>query len=155
MKKQQELINIEEEIRRSSVEVIETRLIELSVNNPQTRNSLLDLYTKRLTMGDIEFQYSDSFHLLSFIRTGQGRLNKEERDALFKQLKLSYIESISDILKEIPDIKEAEILSLLFKHLSFSNKQIADIYSITEDAVKKRFSRLSLRAPSDLLSIYT
>ena len=155
MDKQRELLLLEEEIKKSSVEVIETGLKDLSSNNPDTRKSLLDLYVKRLFMCNKTFQQSNEFQLLSQLKVSQKELNREEKNAVFKRLKLSYLESISDLIKEVPDIKENEILTLLLKYQKLSIKQLSVVFSITEDAVKKRLSRLSQRAPSDFIKIFS
>ena len=82
-------------------------------------------------------------------------MNKKEKDELFEQLKLSYAESMTDIASEIPDIKEKEILTILLRHLDLNSSQIADLFSITVVAVKQRITRLTQRASSDFVSLFS
>jgi tetratricopeptide (TPR) repeat protein len=155
MEKQQELINIEEEIRKSSIKVLESKISKLSVNDPNARKTLLNLYASRLTMCNNIFNRSDEFRLLSSVKFNLKELNKDEKKVLFERLKNSYLESISDFLKEVPDVKENEILTILLKYQDLSIEQISELFSITTDVVKKRLSRLSQRTPADFLNIYT
>ena len=60
-----------------------------------------------------------------------------------------------DIVAEIPDIKEKEILTILLRHLDLNSSQIADLFSITVVAVKQRIARLTQRAPSDFVSLFS
>jgi DNA-directed RNA polymerase specialized sigma24 family protein len=62
---------------------------------------------------------------------------------------------MSDIALEIPDVKEKEILTLLLRHLDLNSSQIAILFSITVVAVKQRMARLSQRAPSDFLKLFS
>jgi DNA-directed RNA polymerase specialized sigma24 family protein len=101
------------------------------------------------------FNRSDEFRLLSSVKFNLKELNKDEKKVLFERLKNSYLESISDFLKEVPDVKENEILTILLKYQDLSIEQISELFSITTDAVKKRLSRLSQRTPADFLNIYT
>ena len=93
--------------------------------------------------------------LLSFkLNTITTKLSKKEKDYLFEQLQLSYMESISDVVAEIPDIKEREILTIILRHQDLSIIQISNLFSLTPIAVKQRITRLSKRAPSDFLNLF-
>jgi tetratricopeptide (TPR) repeat protein len=157
MEKQEELLLQEKEIRRSSIQVLQARVSELSVNDLEARLVLLELYKKRLNVCRNRFCNTDSFKkLLSFKQNMEsGNLNRKDKDYLFEQLKLSYTESMSDIALEIPDVKEKEILTLLLRHLDLNSSQIAILFSITVVAVKQRMARLSQRAPSDFLKLFS
>lgn len=157
MEKQSQLLHQEEEIRKSSIQVLQARVSELSVYNAEARLTLLELYKKRLIICRNRFSNTDSFYkLLSFKQEIEsGKMNKKDKDELFEQLKLSYAESMLDIVAEIPDIKEKEILTILLRHLDLSSNQIANLFSITLVAVKQRIARLSQRAPSDFLDLFS
>ena len=157
VEKQDQLLRMEEEIRRSSIQVLQARVNELSANDQEARNTLLELYKSRLDICRNRFINTYSFHkLLSFKKdTESDNLSKKEKDELFEQLKLSYTESMSDIASEIPDIKEKEILTILLRHLDLNNSQIAELFSVTVVAVKQRIARLSQRAPSDFWSLFS
>ena len=157
MEKQSQLLHQEEEIRKSSIQVLQARVSELSVDNQEARSTLLELYKKRLIICRNRFSNTDSFlKLLSFKQDIEsGKMNKKDKYELFEQLKLSYAESMSDIVFEIPDIKEKEILTIILRHLDLSSNQIADLFSITLVAVKQRIARLSQRAPSDFLNLFS
>ena len=62
---------------------------------------------------------------------------------------------MTDIASEIPDIKEREILTILLRNLDLNSSQIAELFSITVVAVKQRINRLSQRAPSDFLNLFS
>ena len=157
MEKQDQLLRQEEEIRRSSIQVLQARVNELSANDQEARTALLELYKSRLNICRNRFCNTDSFNkLLSFKQNVEsGNMNKKEKDELFEQLKLSYAESMTDIASEIPDIKEKEILTILLRHLDLNSSQIADLFSITVVAVKQRIARLTQRAPSDFVSLFS
>lgn len=157
MEKQDQLLRQEEEIRRSSIQVLQARVNELSANDQEARTALLELYKSRLNICRNRFCNTDSFNkLLSFKQNVEScNMNKKEKDELFEQLKLSYAESMTDIASEIPDIKEKEILTILLRHLDLNSSQIADLFSITVVAVKQRIARLTQRAPSDFVSLFS
>ena len=157
MDKQSQLLHQEEEIRRSSIQVLQARVSEMSNNDQEARSALLDLYRNRLKICRGRFNNSAAFNKLLLIKKDSefGKMNKKEKDDLFEQLKLSYAESMSDIVSEIPDIKEKEILTLLLRHLDLNNNLIAELFSITVVAVKQRITRLSQRAPSDFLNLFS
>ena len=157
MEKQKKLLLQEEEIRRSSIQVLQARVSELSANDREARLILLELYKRRLDICRNRFSNTDSFKkLLSFKQNMEsGNLNRKDKDELFEQLKLSYTESMSDIASEIPDVKEKEILTILLRHLDLSSSQIAILFSITVVAVKQRIARLSQRTPSDFLNLFS
>lgn len=157
MEKQDQLLRQEEEIRRSSIQVLQARVNELSANDQEARTALLELYKTRLNICRNRFCNTDSFNkLLSFKQNVESsNMNKKEKDELFEQLKLSYAESMSDIASEIPDIKEKEILTILLRHLDLNSSQIADLFSITVVAVKQRITRLTQRASSDFVSLFS
>jgi hypothetical protein len=92
--------------------------------------------------------------MLSSYRLSVKELNRNDRDELFNQIKRSYLESITDIQIEIPDIGEKDILTVILRNQGLSIEQISALFSITTDSVKKRLYRLSQRASSDFLNIY-
>jgi len=157
VEKQDQLLRQEEEIRRSSIQVLQARVSELSANDQEARSALLELYKTRLNICRNRFCNTKSFNILLLFKQNieSGNLNKKEKDELFEQLKLSYAESMADIASEIPDIKEREILTILLRNLDLNISQIADLFSITVVAVKQRINRLSQRAPSDFLNLFS
>ena len=156
MEKQDELLRQEEEIRKSSIKVLQARVSELSANNQEARLTLLNLYSSRLNTCRNRFSKSDAFYILLSLKLSKAttNLNKKEKEDLFEQLQLSYTETISDIVSEIPDIKGREILTIILRHLDLNISQISDLFSITPIAVKQRITRLSKRAPADFLNIF-
>ena len=157
MEKQEELLHQEEEIRRSSIKVLQARVSELSVKDQEARSALLLLYDSKLNICRNRFSNTDIFNkLLSFKHNSDSvNLNRKEKEVLFEQLQMSYVESMSDILAEIPDIKGNEIFTILLRHLDLNSNQIAELFSITPFAVKQRINRLSKRAPSDFLNLFS
>lgn len=155
MEKQTELLRQEEEIRKSSIKVLQARVSELSACNQEARLTLLNLYRTRLVICRKRFSQTDAFSkLLSFKLNSTTTLNRNDKNDIFEQLQLSYLETITDIVAEIPDIKEKEIITILLKHLELSNNQISNLFSLTPIAVKQRITRLSKRAPADFLSLF-
>ena len=155
--KQKELLDQEAEIRRSSIQVLQARVGELSEKDQNARNVLLDLYRSRLALCRKKFNNTDECRLLLAKKIDKIdiQLNRVDKTALFEQLSKSYLESISDILSEITDIKEKEIYTLILRHLGCSINLISELFSITPVAVKQRLSRLSKRASSDFLELFT
>lgn len=157
VEKQQYLLRQEDEIRKSNIKVLQARVSELSVFDQEARSTLLDLYRSRLTVCRNRFSQTESFKILySFkLDTLYNNLSKEKKETLFEEIELSYMEIISDIVAEIPDVKEKEILTIILRQLDLSINQISELFSITPIAVKQRLSRLSKRAPSDFLNLFT
>ncbi len=155
--KQKEILDQEAEIRRSSIQVLQAKVGELFEKDQDARNVLLDLYRNRLVFCRNRFNNTDEGRLLFAKKLDKNdiHLNQVDKTALFEQLRKSYLESISDILSEIPDIKEKEINTLILRHLGCSINFISEIFSITPVAVKQRLSRLSKRASSDFLELFT
>lgn len=156
VEKQQYLLQLEEKIRKSSIQVLHTRVGELSTSDKEVRTSLLELYHNRLNNCRNRFSKTDAYQkiVLFKLNAASVKMSKIDKEYLFDQLQLSYVESITDIVYEIPDIKEKEILTIILRHLDLSINQISDLFSITPIAVKQRISRLSKRAPSDFLSLF-
>jgi hypothetical protein len=50
MEKQDQLLRQEEEIRQSSIQVLQARVNELSANDQEARTALLELYKSRLNI---------------------------------------------------------------------------------------------------------
>ena len=154
MKKQQELQEEEERIRKSTIELLESKIKDYSNQDPEARSILLKTYSNRLKMCTNSFRNTQAYNLLSTIRLNLGTIKKDERELLFNQIKQSYLEAIADIQIEIPNISENDILTIILKHLGLSIEQTAKLFSITPDSIKKRLYRQSQRIPSDLLNIY-
>lgn len=157
VEKQQDLLRQEDEIRKSNIKVLQARVSELSVFDQEARSTLLDLYRSRLTVCRNRFSQTESFKILYSFKLGtlSNNLSKEKKETLFEEIELSYMEIISDIVAEIPDVKEKEILTIILRQLDLSINLISELFSITPIAIKQRLSRLSKRAPSDFLNLFT
>ncbi|MBO6079107.1 MAG: hypothetical protein J6P66_10210 [Bacteroidaceae bacterium] len=154
--KQKELLQEEKELRRSSIQMLESKVRELSQDDIEARKVLIDTYKNRLHRCRKRFCMSEEFKTLSAIktRTGESAMSIITRNSILEEIKVSYFETISDIIAEIPDAKELEIETLLLKHLGCSNNQIAYMYSVTPIAVKQRVSRFSKRCKLDFYMIF-
>jgi len=154
MKRQQELQKEGEAIRKSTIELLESKIKDYSTQDPEARAVLLKSYSNRLQMCTNAFRATPEYTMLSSYRLSVKELNRNDRDELFNQIKRSYLESITDIRIEIPDIGEKDILTVILRNQGLSIEQISSLFSITTDSVKKRLYRLSQRASSDFLNIY-
>ena len=154
MKRQQELQQEGEAIRKSTIELLESKIKDYSTQDPEARAVLLKSYSNRLQMCTNAFRSTPEYKMLSSYRLSVKELNRNDRDELFNQIKRSYLESITDIRIEIPDIGEKDILTVILRNQGLSIEQISALFSITTDSVKKRLYRLSQRASSDFLNIY-
>jgi len=154
MKRQQKLQKEGEAIRKSTIELLESKIKDYSTQDPEARAVLLKSYSNRLQMCTNAFRATPEYKMLSSYRLSVKELNRNDRDELFNQIKRSYLESITDIRIEIPDIGEKDILTVILRNQGLSIEQISSLFSITTDSVKKRLYRLSQRASSDFLNIY-
>ena len=154
--KQDELLQEEKELRRSSIQMLESKVRELSQDDKEARKALIDTYKNRLHYCRKRFCMSEEFKTLSAIktRTRDSAMSLISMNSILEELKVSYCETISDIIAEIPDAKELEIVTLLLKHLGCSNNMIAYMYSVTPIAIKQRVLRLSKRCKSDFYMIF-
>jgi len=154
MERQLELQQEGEAIRKSTIELLESKIKDYSTQDPEARAVLLKSYSNRLQMCTNAFRSTPEYKMLSSYRLSVKELNRNDRDELFNQIKRSYLESITDIQIEIPDIGEKDILTVILRNQGLSIEQISALFSITTDSVKKRLYRLSQRASSDFLNIY-
>jgi tetratricopeptide (TPR) repeat protein len=154
MERQLELQQEGEAIRKSTIELLESKIKDYSTQDPEARAVLLKSYSNRLQMCTNAFRSTPEYKMLSSYRLSVKELNRNDRDELFNQIKRSYLESITDIRIEIPDIGEKDILTVILRNQGLSIEQISALFSITTDSVKKRLYRLSQRASSDFLNIY-
>lgn len=154
MKKQQELQQFEKEIKDSTIELLESKIRDLSRQDTGARTILIKSYSNRMQVCTNSFRATSEYVLLSAVRFNLEELKKDEKEQLFSQLKHSYLEAITDFQKEVPNINENDILTVILRYHGLSIEQISNIFSISPDSVKKRLYRLSQRIPSDFLSIF-
>ncbi len=155
MKKKQELLKEEEEIRKSTIEMLESKIKDYSDHDPEARALLIRSYSNRLQMCNRAFRMTSEYNMLSSFKLNVNELNRHDKETLFNQLKRSYLETITDMQAEIPEIKEKDILTIILKNQGLGIEQIASLFSITTDSVKKRLYRLSQKVSSDFLAIYS
>lgn len=154
VEKQQELKNEEAVIHKKTIEMLESKIRALSVQDPEARKVLIESYSSRLTMCTNEFRTTTEYNMLASFRLGVKRLDKYEKTIIFNQLKHSYLETITDFQRENFSVKENDILTILLKYLGLNLEQNSEIFSITVDSIKKRLYRLSQKTPSDFLKIF-
>ena len=155
LKKRQELQIEEEKIRKSTIELLESKIKAYSIHDPEARTVLLKSYSNRLKMCTNAFVATPEYKLLCSYKLNVKELNKDEKEALFYQIKRSYMEAFTDFQNEVPGISENDILTIILKYQSLSVEHISSLFSITTDSVKKRLYRLSQRVSSDFLDIYS
>ena len=155
MKKQQDLIKMEEEIRKSTIIILESKIRDFSAHDPSARSTLLKSYSNRLKMCTMSFSSTPEYKLLSIVKYKIRKLNNDETYTLLSQIKISFLDSINDFQTESSNINEEIILTYILKYLGLTNEQISHLFYITEDSVKKRLYRLSQKMPSDFINLYT
>ena len=82
------------------------------------------------------------------------QFRKNEKNVMLDDLKESYNQVFADILSEVPDSNSEEMMTIVLKHLKLKNSKIADIFNITEKAVKQRYYRLAKRSKSDFINLF-
>jgi len=145
--KQKELINLEQEIRKGSIAILESQVREQSQTNPQARTALLNLYAHRLQMGSEYFRKTNEYK--SLLSAASGRiLSAEEKAAVIAALEQSFGDTIVDMQTEYPGIDKEESLTLILSSLHFKNELIADLFgNVTAEAIRKRKYRFGKSNP--------
>lgn len=153
IEKQEELINFEKEIRRSSISILESRVREQSQTDPEARAVLLDLYRHRIDINKKSFYNSEVYTMLTSSAFGQG-LDASARKIVIKTLIQSFSDTIADLQIEYPGIDTDESLTLILSAMHFKNEQISELFgNVTPEAIRKRKYRLSKNNP-DYYSIF-
>ena len=156
IKKQSELIRLEKEINNSSIELLQLRVKELSDDNSEARDVILELYRKRLNLCKNKFMQTAGANILIdfMMENSEFQFRKNEKNVMLDDLKESYNQVFADILSEVPDSNSEEMMTIVLKHLKLKNSKIADIFNITEKAVKQRYCRLAKRSKSDFINLF-
>ena len=147
IRRQQELLNMEQEIRKGSVAILETQVREQSHTNPQARMALLNLYAHRLRTGSDYFRKTTEYKSLLSAASGAS-LSAEEKTSLMAALEQSFGNSIVDMQTEYPGLDKEESLTLILSSLGFKNELIAELFgNVTAEAIRKRKYRFGKSNP--------
>ena len=153
IEKQEELIRLEQEIRRSSISILESRVREQSQTDPEARAVLMNLYRHRIEINKKYFYNSEAFRTLTSDSLGQ-ELDSSKKAMVIETIKHSFSDTIADMQIEYPGIDTEESLTLLLSAMHFKNELVAKLLgNVTADAIRKRKYRFSKRNP-DYYSLF-
>ncbi len=151
---EQRIIRKQEEIRQSTIDVLELKVRELSEQDPGARHALLDLYARRLLACRSNFVSTPAFSMLSAAKSGKGVLTQQDRSTIIEEMRHSFTEAIQDFYAEVPNAGGDDAMTMLLTYLNCSNELIADICNVTGGAISKRKYRLSQKASEDFLNLF-
>lgn len=153
IRRQQELLNMEQEIRKGSIAILETQVREQSHTNPQARTALLNMYAHRLRTGSDYFRKTTEYKSLLSASSGAS-LGAEEKASVIAALEQSFGDSIVDMQTEYPGLDKEESLTLILSSLGFKNELIAELFgNVTAEAIRKRKYRFG-KANSDFFALF-
>lgn len=153
IEKQEEFIRLEQEIRRSSISILESRVREQSQTDPEARAVLMNLYRHRIEINKEYFYKSEAFRTLTSNSLGQ-ELDSSKKTMVIETIKHSFSDTIADMQIEYPGIDTEESLTLLLSAMHFKNELVAKLLgNVTADAIRKRKYRFSKRNP-DYYSLF-
>ena len=153
IRRQEELLSMEQEIRKGSIAILESQVRELSQANPQARTALLNLYAHRLRLGSDYFRKTNEYRKLLSAASG-GTLSAEEKALVMTTLAQSFNDSVVDIQVEYPGMDKDETLTLILSSLGFKNELIAELLgNVTDEAIRKRKYRFG-KANPDFFALF-
>ena len=153
IRRQEELLSMEQEIRKGSIAILESQVRELSQANPQARTALLNLYAHRLRLGSDYFRKTNEYRKLLSAASG-GTLSAEEKALVMTTLAQSFSDSVVDIQVEYPGMDKDETLTLILSSLGFKNELIAELLgNVTDEAIRKRKYRFG-KANPDFFALF-
>jgi tetratricopeptide (TPR) repeat protein len=153
IEKQEEFIRLEQEIRRSSIFILESRVREQSQTDPEARAVLMNLYRHRIEINKKYFYNSEAFRTLTSDSLGQ-ELDSSKKAMVIETIRHSFSDTIADMQIEYPGIDTEESLTLLLSAMHFKNELVAKLLgNVTADAIRKRKYRFSKRNP-DYYSLF-
>ena len=145
--KQEDLLNMEQEIRKGSIAILESQVREQSQTNPQARTALLNLYAHRLQTGSDYFRKTNEYKSLLSAASGN-ILSAEEKVTAMAALEQSFSDTIVDMQTEYPGMDKEESLTLILSSLGFKNELIAELFgNVTAEAIRKRKYRFGKANP--------
>ncbi len=154
-REQQRIIQQQENIRKSSIEILQAKVSELQNDTPQAREAILELYRHRLTYCYERFRKAPEFKALLAVKANiPDSASNSQTSAIIRELKVSYIETIQDIHTEMPSAKEADFITLVLSSLGCTNEQVSLLTgNVTPDAIRKRKHKISQNMPEDYYSM--
>lgn len=151
--RQEDLLNMEQEIRKGSIAILESQVREQSQTNPQARTALLNLYAHRLQTGSDYFRKTNEYKSLLSAASGS-ILSAEEKAVVMAALEQSFSDTIVDMQTEYPGMDKEESLTLILSSLGFKNELIAELFgNVTAEAIRKRKYRFG-KANPDFFALF-
>ena len=153
--KLEELLRLQKEFKQNNVEILKLRVNDITGGEPDTRQSIIELYQKKLMLCKAEFNKSEACDILSDIRFNNAKtLSETERKTILDSISKSFVEIIQDMYIEIPDIKSTDIDTCILSYLGCDNDAISQIECVSAAAIRQRKSRLAKKAPEDLFELF-
>ena len=152
---QRELQNLHDEIREYSVKVLTTRLNDSYVGKNLSHDKVFSLYKQKINSSLGNFRVSESHGILA-AADNDGMIksfSRKERDCIYSQLSDCFLETIQGLSLEYPSVSPKDIYVLLLSGMGMSNRIIAELFSVSESAIRKKKERLKEKLGSDLYAL--
>ena len=160
-KKEKTLNTIESKIRfelqKTTLKIYELLSKTNVDDSPEIQRSLLiNLYRKRIDLCKQLYQLSAEFSLMVKIvhNLDDNTVKQEKVSAIVNAVKHAFVECIYDIHREADNIKDSEVVVMLFSALGCNNSEMGRLLFVSSDAVRKRKKKLMDAGKTDFLSLY-
>ena len=154
-KKMERLIEKQEEIRQSSIDMLAVKVRELPHKyNSKSRQAILNLYSKRISICRELFEMTEEHKSLVKIKTHSCNITHEKMVSIIEKLKDSFKDTIEDINTEVHNITFDETITLILMSMNCDNDTIARLCFVTKDAIRKRKQRIKIKAQEDFLLLF-
>ncbi|MCQ2072216.1 MAG: hypothetical protein MJY96_03720 [Bacteroidaceae bacterium] len=145
------LIELENDLRNSSVELLEQEVRQISDNNTKAKTVILELVKCRLMTCMKKFEHTKEWQLLfeSQNKSEKG-LSEFEKQSILKAVEVNFFETMSDVIREVPSVSREEIITALLLKMNCTYDTVSDLFNLSSDAIRKRKSRLQNKLPEEL-----
>ncbi|MBP5452844.1 MAG: tetratricopeptide repeat protein [Treponema sp.] len=152
---QKELQNLHDEIREYSVNVLSTRLNDSYSGENLSHDKVFSLYKQKINSSFYNFRVSESHGILvSAEKDGVfTSFSAEEKKCIYGQLSDCFLETIQGLSLEYPSVSPKDIYVLLLSGMGMSNRIIADLFFVSESAIRKKKERLKEKLGMDLYAL--
>lgn len=146
------LFQQQEELRKNSISLLEKHVRNMSCNNPEARDVLLQLYVQKIETCFNSFRYTREYQLICSSKVLS--FDVINREAIITKIENTYQDIIRDIFVELPGVEMNEALTLVLASLHCSNELSSLIVgNITAEAIRKRKYRFKKSNP-DFCSLF-
>ena len=150
-----ELQNLHDEIREYSVKVLSTRLNGSYSGENLSHDKVFSLYKQKINSSLDNFRASESHGILAAAEKDDRvtSFSRKEKDCIYGQLSDCFLETIQGLSLEYPSVSPKDIYVLLLSGMGMSNRIIADLFSVSESAIRKKKERLKEKLGTDIYAL--